>query len=79
MATRIFIQCKTEKMPELLLGKIPLMADIACRKVWNRDFDKNSPNNDRLVAYGKYINTRSLLLIDNGLVDAKEYKVINLH
>ena len=78
MATRILVRCKTEEMLGSVRDKIPLMANTACQKVWNRDLNKDSPDNDRLVTFGGYVNIRCFLLIDNGPVDAKEYSVIHL-
>ena len=77
MATRIFVQCKTDKMPGKHVEKIPLMANTACLKVWNRDFNENHPNGDRLTSFGGWLNPRCFLLIDNGPVD-EPYNLIRL-
>ncbi|KAH9212188.1 hypothetical protein DL95DRAFT_391838 [Leptodontidium sp. 2 PMI_412] len=69
MATRIFVQCKTDKMPGSDVEQIPLMANAACRKVWNRDFNENPPDNDRLSSFGGWMNPRCFLLVDNSPVD----------
>lgn len=57
--------------------KIRLMAESACRKVWNRNFDDN-PEGDRLISYGGYYNPQCILLVDHGPVDAKDYTTIQL-
>ncbi|KAH6694386.1 hypothetical protein BKA61DRAFT_258475 [Leptodontidium sp. MPI-SDFR-AT-0119] len=77
MATRIFVMCKTEKMPGSHVEKIPLMANAACRKVWNRDFNGDLPDEDRLATFGGWINPRCFLLIDNGPVDMS-YTLVKL-
>jgi len=76
-ATRIFVQCKTDEMPGSYVNKIPLMANAACREVWNRDFNENLPNADRLTTFGGWINPKCYLLIDNGPVDNK-YTLVKL-
>ncbi|KAH7308742.1 hypothetical protein BKA65DRAFT_172735 [Rhexocercosporidium sp. MPI-PUGE-AT-0058] len=78
MATRILVMCKTEKMPGSHVEKIPLMANAACRKVWNRDFNEDPPDEDRLSTFGGWINPRCVLLIDNGPVDAS-FTLVKLH
>jgi hypothetical protein len=75
MATRIFVQCKTDKMPGSYVEKIPLMANSACQKVWNREFNKILPDNDRLTTFGGWLNPRCFLLIDNGPVE-KPYTLV---
>jgi hypothetical protein len=75
MATRIFIQCKTDSMPGSYAQKIPLMADAACQKAWNRNFNESHPNYDRLTTFGGWMNPMCFLLIDNGAVD-EEYTLI---
>ncbi|CZT52863.1 uncharacterized protein RSE6_14257 [Rhynchosporium secalis] len=56
-------------MPGLHVEKIPLMANAACQKVWNRDFNKDHPDDDRLTTYGGWMNPKCFLLIDNGPVN----------
>ncbi|KAH9205445.1 hypothetical protein DL95DRAFT_397618 [Leptodontidium sp. 2 PMI_412] len=77
VSTRVFVLCKTEKMPGSYVEKIPLMANAACRRVWNRDFNKDPPNEDRLTTFGGWMNTRCFLLVDNGPVD-KPYTLVRL-
>ena len=77
MATRIFVQCKTDKMPGSDAQKIPIMANTACQKVWNRDFNESFPDHDRLTTFGGWMNPMCFLLIDNGPVD-NEYTVVKL-
>jgi len=60
------------------IQKIPLMANTACQKVWNRNFNENLPDYDRLTTFGGWMNPRCFLLIDNGAVDSSEYTLINL-
>ncbi|KAH9221559.1 hypothetical protein DL95DRAFT_7695 [Leptodontidium sp. 2 PMI_412] len=78
IATRIFVMCKTEKMPGSYVEKIPLMANAACRKVWNRDFNGALPDEDRLTTFGGWMNPRCFLLIDNGPVDISSYTLVKL-
>jgi len=77
MATRIFVLCKTETMPGSDVQKIPLMANAACRRVWNRDFNRDLPDKDRLTTFGGWMNPKCFLLIDNGPVDMP-YTVVKL-
>ncbi|KAH6709281.1 hypothetical protein BKA61DRAFT_613919 [Leptodontidium sp. MPI-SDFR-AT-0119] len=78
IATRIFVMCKTEKMPGSYVEKIPLMANAACQKVWNRDFNGALPDEDRLTTFGGWMNPRCFLLIDNGPVDISSYTLVKL-
>lgn len=71
MATRIFIQCKTKNMPGSDDQKIPFMADAACQKAWNRNFNQNDPDYDRLTTFGGWMNPMCFILIDNGAVTEK--------
>ena len=64
-------------MPGSYPEKIPLMADAACQKVWNRNFNKSCPDYDRLATFGGWMNPMCFLLIDNGDVD-EEYTLIKL-
>ena len=57
--------------------KINLMAESACQKVWKRDFDHNI-GGDRLTYFGGFLNTKCILLIDHGAVDAQEFTFIHL-
>ncbi|PVH71250.1 hypothetical protein DL98DRAFT_110717 [Cadophora sp. DSE1049] len=77
MATRIFVMCKTETMPGSDVEKIPLMANAACQKVWNRDFNGDPPDEDRLTSFGGWMNPKCFLLIDNGPVDMS-YTLVKL-
>lgn len=77
MATRILVQCKTDEMPGSLDEKNSLMANAACQKVWNRDFNDN-PGGDRLTTFGGYFNRKCTLLIDSGPVNATEYTIKRL-
>ncbi|KAL5321520.1 hypothetical protein ACEPPN_009479 [Leptodophora sp. 'Broadleaf-Isolate-01'] len=45
-------------MPGSDVEQIPLMANAACRKVWNRDFNENPSDNDRLSSFGGWMNPR---------------------
>ena len=72
MATRILVQCRTRQMPGSSTEQIKLMADAACQKVWNRNFD-DKPDGDRLTSFGGYLNPMCTLLIDHGDVEAQEY------
>jgi len=76
MATRILVICKSHEMPGLDKEKNRLMADIACRRVWNRDFSDSE--GDRLTCEGGFFlyNQRCFLLIDNGPVDAEDYGIL---
>jgi len=77
MATRVFVMCKTETMPGSDVEKIPFMANAACRKVWNRDFNGDLPAKDRLTTFGGWMNPKCFLLIDNGPVDMS-YTLVKL-
>lgn len=77
MATRILVQCRTDEMPGPLQEKELRMANTACQKVWNRDF--NTPNGDRLTTFGGYYNSKCILLIDHGPVDATEYTTMHFN
>ena len=77
MATRILVQCETDDMPGTYSEKSLLMANIVCQEVWNRDFNTNPPDCDRLTTYGGWMNRRCFLLIDNGAAD-KEYTLVHL-
>jgi len=74
MATRIFVRCKTQEMPGSPGEKNSRMANAACQKVWNRDLHEN----DRLTTFGGDFNSRCMLLIDSGPVDATEYTIVQL-
>ena len=65
-------------MPGSDVQKIPLMANTACQKVWNRNLNEDLPDNDRLSSFGGWENPRCYLLIDNGPVDSDDYTVVNL-
>ena len=64
-------------MPGEHVEEIPHMANTICQNVWNRDFDKDPPNNDRLTTFGGWLNHRSFLLIDHGPVD-EQYTLVKL-
>ena len=76
MATRILVTCKSHEMPGLDEEKNSLMANLACQKVWGRDYA--DLNGDRLTTFGGYFlyNQRCMLLIDNGPVDSKDYTTL---
>ncbi|KAL5320905.1 hypothetical protein ACEPPN_011715 [Leptodophora sp. 'Broadleaf-Isolate-01'] len=65
-------------MPGSYVEKIPLMANAACQKVWNRDFNGALPDEDRLTTFGGWMNPRCFLLIDNGPVDISSYTLVKL-
>lgn len=77
MAARILVQCKTSQMPGSPHEKIKRMAESACQMVWKRSFDDN-PDGDRLVSYGGYYNSKCILLIDHGPMDAKNHTTVQL-
>jgi hypothetical protein len=75
MAIRILVICKSHEMPGPNEEKNKFMANIACQKVFNRDFDGSQ--GDRLVCEGAYFlyNQTCYLLIDNGPVNATSYDI----
>ncbi|KAH6667400.1 hypothetical protein B0J14DRAFT_602166 [Halenospora varia] len=75
MATRIFVQCRTAEMPGPIHEKDLFMANAACQKVWNREFN---PDSDRLTTFGGYVNPKCYLLIDFGPMEAMEYTTVAL-
>lgn len=76
-ATRILVQCRTRQMPGSPNEKIGLMADAACQKVWNRNFD-HAVDGDRLMSFGGHVNPMCILLVDHGDVEAPEQTTIQL-
>ncbi len=77
MATRILVHCKSHEMPGPDREKDSRMANIACQKVWHRDF-ANGPNGDRLATQGGFAlyNQRCWLIIDHGPVDSEDYDLL---
>lgn len=76
MAIRIFVQCRSHEMPGSNAEKNSRMANIACQKVWGRDFTE--AEGDRLTTRGGYFlyDQLCMLLIDNGPVESEVYDIL---
>lgn len=76
MATRILVQCKSHEMPRPDgEDENHYMANLACQKEFDRDFD---PTQDRLITRGgsHLYNQRCWVMVDNGPVDAGSYETL---
>ncbi|ROT38488.1 hypothetical protein SODALDRAFT_333081 [Sodiomyces alkalinus F11] len=71
MGTRIVIKCRSQNIPGDPNLRPQTMANMVCRRIWNRDFDDTQ---DRVQSRGIFFHdgTRCFFLVDSGPPDSKE-------